>query len=45
MSADAISVILQGLNYAPAIMEVGKDIWKRIKDEPSKSSTLKQKMT
>ena len=37
MSADAISVILQGLNYAPAIMEVGKDIWKRIKDEPSKS--------
>lgn len=31
MSADTISLILQGLKYVPEIIDVGKDIWKKVK--------------
>jgi hypothetical protein len=31
MSADVVSLILQGLKYVPEFVEVGKDIWKNLK--------------
>jgi hypothetical protein len=39
MGADAISLILQGLNYVPQLIDVGRDVWNRVKPPSKRGET------